>query len=206
MPNPCYQVYFAAAVFGRAEPVYLRASADGHLLRPGRLGAGAARPYGVAMCSPSNPQGAVASLEALSTAIRLARTYGFVVCVDECYTDIYDGEPPPGALEACAVLRQGLDNVVVFHSLSKRSNVPGLRSGFVAGDGRVLDAFRRLRAFAGATVPLPVLQASTLWQDDSHAEQTARSTAPSLTWRNSFWTAGQLCSASRRILSMAERR
>jgi N-succinyldiaminopimelate aminotransferase len=172
MPNPCYQVYCAAAVFGRAEPVYLRASADGYLcdlaaLKPVLLD----RTALLYLCSPSNPEGAVATLETLSTAIRLARTYGFVVCVDECYTDIYDGEPPPGALEACAVLRQGLDNVIVFHSLSKRSNVPGLRSGFVAGDGRVLDAFRRLRAFGGATVPLPILCASTvLWQDDSHAE------------------------------------
>ena len=115
MPNPCYQVYFAAAVFGRAEPVYLRASRDEHLydlaaLEPALLD----RTALLYLCSPSNPEGAVASLEALSTAIRLAQTYGFVVCVDECYTDIYDGEPPPGALEACAVLRQGLDNVVVF--------------------------------------------------------------------------------------------
>ncbi len=123
------------------------------------------------LCSPANPQGSFASLETLRTALELARFHDFVLCVDECYTDIYDVEPPPGALAACAALGAGLDNLVVFHSLSKRSNVPGLRSGFVAGDARVLEAFRRLRAFGGATVPLPVLGASALlWRDDAHAE------------------------------------
>ena len=106
----------------------------------------------------------------LKLAIALARTHEFVICVDECYTDIYDRAPPPGALEACSLLGPSLDNLLVFHSLSKRSNVPGLRSGFVAGDARLVEAFRRLRAFGGATVPLPILSASALWQEDSHAE------------------------------------
>ena len=114
------------------------------------------------LCSPSNPQGSVASLEMLKLAIALARTHEFVICVDECYTDIYDRAPPPGALEACSLLGPSLDNLLVFHSLSKRSNVPGLRSGFVAGDARLVEAFRRLRAFGGATVPLPILSASAL--------------------------------------------
>jgi N-succinyldiaminopimelate aminotransferase len=173
MPNPFYQVYFAAAVFSRGEPAYLHsanaesfrcelAALDRALLRRASL---------MYLCSPSNPEGSVASLEVLKAAITLARTHDFVVCVDECYTDIYDEAPPAGALEACSLLDGGLDNLVVFHSLSKRSNVPGLRSGFVAGDARLMEAFRRLRAFGGATVPLPVLAASALlWQEDAHAE------------------------------------
>jgi succinyldiaminopimelate transaminase len=173
IPNPFYQVYYAAAVFGRAEPVYLReTSADGFpcglgVLDPALL----QRTALLYLCSPANPQGAIASLDALAAVIKLARAHDFVVCVDECYTEIYDRASPAGALEACAALGKGLDNVVVFHSLSKRSNVPGLRSGFVAGDARVVDAFRRLRAFGGATVPLPILSASALlWREDTHAE------------------------------------
>jgi N-succinyldiaminopimelate aminotransferase len=114
----------------------------------------------------------VADLAYLKYAVRLARRHDFVLAVDECYTEVYDRQPPPGALEACAALGGGTDNVVVFHSLSKRSSVPGLRSGFVAGDPRLIEAFRRLRSFGGATVPLPVLAAATaLWRDDDHVEQ-----------------------------------
>lgn len=173
MPNPFYQVYFAAAVFSRGEPAFLRgAIANGFPCEIAALGPALLRRTSLLyLCSPANPQGSVASLETLKAAITLARTHDFVVCIDECYTDIYDHEPPPGALEACSLLGRGLDNVVVFHSLSKRSNVPGLRSGFVAGDARAIEAFRRLRAFAGATVPLPILSASALlWQEDAHAE------------------------------------
>lgn len=172
MPNPCYQVYYAAAVFARAEPVYLRESGNCNCCHLSALDPALLERTAVLyLCSPSNPQGSVARLETLKTVISLARTFDFVVCVDECYSDIYDRVAPPGALEACAALGQGLDSVVVFHSLSKRSNVPGLRSGFVAGDARVLEAFRRLRAFGGATVPLPLLSASArLWRDDAHAE------------------------------------
>jgi N-succinyldiaminopimelate aminotransferase len=112
----------------------------------------------------------VASAGLLREAVRLARAHDFVLCVDECYAEIWDREPPPGALGACAAQDGSLDNVVVFHSLSKRSSVPGLRSGFVAGDARVIAAFRRLRSFGGATLPLPVLAAScALWEDDAHA-------------------------------------
>jgi N-succinyldiaminopimelate aminotransferase len=123
------------------------------------------------LCSPGNPQGAVAPIALLQAAIELARRYGFLLAVDECYAEIYDRSPPPGALEAAARLSDTPANVIVFHSLSKRSSVPGLRSGFVAGDEAVIAAFRRLRAFAGATVPLPVLAASAaLWSDEDHVE------------------------------------
>jgi N-succinyldiaminopimelate aminotransferase len=173
IPNPFYQVYFAAAVFGRAEPVFLTASGpDEVCLQLASQGdAVLQRSVLLYLCSPANPQGTVAALPSLAKAIELARAHDLVLCVDECYSDIYDMTPPPGALEACAHLGGSLDNVVVLHSLSKRSSVPGLRSGFIAGDAALIAAFRRLRAFGGATVPLPVLHASALlWQDDAHAE------------------------------------
>ncbi|MGH7094539.1 MAG: aminotransferase class I/II-fold pyridoxal phosphate-dependent enzyme, partial [Stellaceae bacterium] len=121
------------------------------------------------LCSPANPQGTIASLDYLKQAIRLAREYDFVLAVDECYAEIYDQLPPPGALEACAALGGGFDHVVVFHSLSKRSSAAGLRSGFVAGDPRYVGQFKRLRDFGGCQVPLPVQAAATaLWRDEAH--------------------------------------
>ncbi len=174
MPNPFYHVYFGATLMSGAEPVYLPATRDTGFL-PDLSAIDSATLERTAMmylCSPANPQGAVADLAYLKDAVRLARRHDFVLAVDECYTEVYDRQPPPGALEACAALGGGTDNVVVFHSLSKRSSVPGLRSGFVAGDPRLIEAFRRLRSFGGATVPLPVLAAATaLWRDDDHVEQ-----------------------------------
>jgi succinyldiaminopimelate transaminase len=173
MPNPFYQVYFGAAVFARAEPLFLPATCGtGFLPDLAAIDAATlARTAMLYMCSPANPQGAVASTELLKDAVSLARAHDFLLCVDECYADIWDRQPPSGALAACAELGGSLDNVVVFHSLSKRSSVPGLRSGFVAGDARIMAAFRRLRAFGGAVLPLPVVAASTaLWEDDAHAE------------------------------------
>ena len=172
MPNPFYQVYFGAAVFAQAEPVFLAArGTSGFMPDLAALDdALLARTAMLYLCSPANPQGAVASPALLQHAVALARRHGFVLCVDECYADIWDAEPPTGALAACATLGGSFDNVVVFHSLSKRSSVPGLRSGFVAGDARLIAAFRRLRSFGGATLPLPVLAASAaLWDDDAHA-------------------------------------
>jgi N-succinyldiaminopimelate aminotransferase len=173
MPNPFYQVYLAAAVFAHAEPAFLPAAAETHLLPDLAIldEEMLDRTALLYLCSPANPQGAVTSLAALGEAIDLARRYRFVLCVDECYADIYADAPPPGTLEACAAAGGRLDNVLVFHSLSKRSSAPGLRSGFVAGDARLIAAFRRLRSFGGASVPLPILAASAaLWRDDAHAE------------------------------------
>ncbi|MFO1146467.1 MAG: aminotransferase class I/II-fold pyridoxal phosphate-dependent enzyme [Rhodospirillales bacterium] len=172
MPNPFYQVYFAAAVFARAQPVFLAATRENGFMpdlaaiEPATL----AQTAMLYLCSPANPQGAVASASLLQSAVALARAHDFVLCVDECYADIWDKEAPTGALAACAALGGGLDNVVVFHSLSKRSSVPGLRSGFVAGDARLIAAFHRLRSFGGAALPLPIVAASAaLWNDDAHA-------------------------------------
>ncbi|MGF1641283.1 MAG: aminotransferase class I/II-fold pyridoxal phosphate-dependent enzyme [Rhodospirillales bacterium] len=174
MPNPFYHVYDGAALMSGADPVYLPATRDTRFLpdldaiAPAILD----RTALMYLCSPANPQGAVADLDYLTAAVRLARRHDFVLAVDECYTEIWDRHPPPGALQACAAMGGDFGNVLVFHSLSKRSSVPGLRCGFVAGDARLVDALRRLRSYGGATVPLPVLAAATaLWGDDDHVER-----------------------------------
>jgi N-succinyldiaminopimelate aminotransferase len=171
MPNPFYNVYLGAAVVAGAEPVLLSVSpASGHLpalddLSPELLDRTAA----FYLCSPSNPQGAAADLSYLRRLITLARDYEFTLIVDECYTEIYTEAAPVGALEAAISLGGGLDGVLVFHSLSKRSNAAGLRSGFVAGDPNLLTAFARLRSYGAAVQPLPVVAAATaLWQDEQH--------------------------------------
>jgi N-succinyldiaminopimelate aminotransferase len=168
LPNPFYQVYAGATYLAGAEPVFVPASRESGFLPdfsalPESVLRRAALAY---LCSPANPQGAVASVASLQRTIALARRYGFVLAADECYSEIYDQIAPVGALEACG---DDFANVLVFHSLSKRSSVPGLRSGFVAGDARLIDAFRRFRAYSGTAMPLPVVAASTaLWQDETH--------------------------------------
>ena len=127
--------------------------------------------------SPANPQGSIADLEKLESALDLARRHDFVLAVDECYSEVYTADAPPGGLAACANIANGgadaCRNVLVFHSLSKRSNVPGLRSGFVAGDPDLIALLLRLRQYGGAQLPLPVMNASTaLWRDEDHVEQS----------------------------------
>jgi aspartate/methionine/tyrosine aminotransferase len=124
------------------------------------------------LCTPSNPQGTIASLDYLVHALELARKYDFVLCFDECYAEIYDKVKPPGGLEAAAKLGGSLDNLLVFHSLSKRSSAPGLRSGFVAGDPNLMRRLKMLRNYAGASPQPPVLAASAaLWRDEKHVEE-----------------------------------
>jgi len=177
IPNPFYQVYVGATVLRDADPVYMSAteetgflpdfeSLDEELLERTAL---------AFLCTPANPQGAIADLAYLKNAIELARKYDFVLAVDECYAEIYDTTPPPGGLEAAQALDWRLDNLLVFHSLSKRSNAPGLRSGFVAGDPHLIKAFRTLRNYGGAAVPLPLLAASAaLWRDEAHVEENRK--------------------------------
>lgn len=173
MPNPFYQVYLGAAVMSRAQPVYMAATADnGFLPDFGGLDDDTLSRTALAyLCSPANPQGTVAGLDYLEAAIELARRFDFVLCVDECYAEIYDRAPPAGALEACARMGGGMDNVIVFHSLSKRSSAPGLRSGFVAGDPALIARLKTLRNYGGAVPPLPIMAASAaLWRDEAHVE------------------------------------
>jgi len=175
LPNPFYQVYAGAALMAGAEPVFVPATKETGFLPdyaalPDEILSRTALAY---LCTPGNPQGAVATLAQLKDAVLLARRWGFVLAVDECYSEIYDSDEakPAGALEACRALGGTYDNVVVFHSLSKRSSAPGLRSGFVAGDPALIAPFSRLRAYAGATIPSPILAASAaLWRDEDHVE------------------------------------
>jgi aspartate/methionine/tyrosine aminotransferase len=178
LPNPFYHVYAGAAVAAGAEPVFVPATEqtgfqpDYARLDPAILDRAAL----AFLNSPSNPQGAVASKAALKAAIETARRHDFAIALDECYAEIYDDTPPPGALEAAAELGGGLDNMLLFHSLSKRSSAPGLRCGFVAGDPRWLDELDAALRVGGAGVPLPVLAAGTrLWSEEAHvAENRAR--------------------------------
>jgi len=189
MPNPFYNVYGGAAVMADAEVVYLSATRDnGFLPDLTRLDDDLlARTALLYLCSPANPQGSVADVDYLRHAITLARTHDFVLAMDECYAEIYDETPPPGALEVGAAHGSGFDNVLVFHSLSKRSSAPGLRSGFVAGDPALIAKLRRLRSYAGATVPMPVLAASAaLWREERHVA------ANRALYRAKFDLAGQI--------------
>jgi aspartate/methionine/tyrosine aminotransferase len=174
MPNPMYHVYYGAAVLAGAEPVPVAATAEtGFLpdyaaLDPALL----ARTALVYLCTPGNPQGAVASLEQLQDLIRLAREHDFLLALDECYSEIWRGAPPPGGLQACAAMGGDMSNLLVFHSLSKRSNAPGLRAGFVAGDEEAIARLLRVRSYGGAQVPGPVqAAAAALWRDETHVDK-----------------------------------
>jgi succinyldiaminopimelate transaminase len=183
MPNPCYQVYCAAALSAGAVPEYVPALKDRNFMPafadlPEETLARTALAF---VCSPANPQGTVAGLDYLKELIKLARAHDFVLAVDECYSEIYGDTPPPGALEACrALVEEGagdvanpFDHVLVFHSLSKRSNLPGLRSGFVAGDPTLISEFNRLRSYGGPASPLPVYAAAAAaWNDEAHVEES----------------------------------
>jgi succinyldiaminopimelate transaminase len=171
IPNPFYQVYFGAAVLNGADPIFVPATAaTGY--QPDYLSVSTDVLERTAMayvCTPANPQGKIATLERLKEMVQLARKHDFVLISDECYSEIYDTAPPPGALEACAALGGDLKNVLVFNSLSKRSSAPGLRSGFVAGDADLISKFNKLRSHGGAVQPVPVLNASiALWNDETH--------------------------------------
>ncbi len=174
MPNPFYQVYMIAAMSVAAEPVFVSATeATGYLpdyasLSPEILNRTAA----AYICSPSNPQGAVASSGYLDTLIQLAEKYDFQIFADECYSEIYRDVPPVGALSRAQALGADPERVVVFHSLSKRSNLPGLRSGFMAGGPETIARARQLRAYSGAPLPLPLQRVATAaWQDEDHVQE-----------------------------------
>ncbi len=168
LPNPFYQCYAAAALSCGAEPVFVRADAA-----TGFLPDFAALPKAILertaaayLCSPSNPEGACASEEYWRTLFALADQYDFTVFADECYADIYCERPPIGAL---SVRGAPFERLLSFHSLSKRSGLPGLRSGIVAGDAKLMAKFRALRNYAGPQVPAPIIAASAAaWSDEAH--------------------------------------
>lgn len=173
MPNPFYQVYAVAALTVGAKPVFLPATKEtGHLpdfdaVSPDILDQTAV----VYLCTPSNPQGAVASKEYLTNLLRLAEKHDFLVFADECYSEVWRDAPPVGTLEVAQEIDADPERVYIFHSLSKRSNLPGLRSGFVAGGREGIRRIRQLRAYAGAPLPMPLqLAAAAVWADEEHVE------------------------------------
>jgi N-succinyldiaminopimelate aminotransferase len=178
-PNTSYATYAAAGRLAGAEAIPLSVQrGNGFLpdldaLDPDLLD----RTALFYLCTPSNPEGAVADLNYLKRAIALARRHDFVLAVDECYAEIWDKSAPPGTLEAAVALGADGDdpfaNIVVFHSLSKRSSGAGLRSGFIAGDRRIVALMQRLRTYSSSAPPLPILAASAaLWSDEAHAALT----------------------------------
>lgn len=174
IPNPFYAAYAAGAEAAGCEPVYLPAvAANGFLPDLAALSEELlARTVVFYLASPSNPQGAVADAAYLARLVALARRHGFLVFADECYSEIYTHEKPAGTLERAA---PDFANVVIFHSLSKRSNLPGLRVGFAAGDGQFLNRFVELRNVAAPQVPVP-LQAVAVaaYGDEAHVEENRR--------------------------------
>jgi len=171
LPNPFYQCYAAAILAAGAEPVYVRTGPE-----TGFLPDYASLPLSVLertvaayFCSPTNPEGACAREAYWQTLFALADAYEFTVFADECYADIYLDDPPLGAL---SVRRPPYERLLTFHSLSKRSGLPGLRSGIVAGDAGLMARFRAFRNYAGPQVPLPIIAASAAaWRDEDHVVQ-----------------------------------
>lgn len=170
-PNPFYQVYAVAAVTIGAEPVFVPATRETGFL-PDYVGLPTEildRTTIAYICSPSNPQGAIASRDYLRDLINLAEKHDFKVFSDECYSEIYSGEPPVSALQVAQEMGADPERVVIFHSLSKRSNLPGLRSGFVASGPENMLCIRRLRAYSGAPLPGPIQAVSArVWADEDH--------------------------------------
>ncbi len=174
IPNPFYQCYAAAALSAGAEPIYVNATRESNFLPDfASLPRDTlARTAAVYMCSPSNPEGAAAKDETWRRLFELADEFEFTVLADECYTEIYADTPPAGALAARHRMHGDFSRLLSFHSLSKRSNLPGLRSGFVTGDATLIARFREFRNVAGSQLPLPIAAVSTAaWSDEAHVEE-----------------------------------
>jgi N-succinyldiaminopimelate aminotransferase len=179
MPNPFYQIYEGAALLAGAEPHFLNTTAaTDYIPDLDAVGEYAWRRCQVLfLCSPGNPTGAVLPLDFLRYALTLAERHDFIIAADECYTEIYlDEGSPPGLLQAAiAAGHDSFERCVVFHSLSKRSSVPGLRSGFVAGDPKVMSRFLLYRTYHGSAMAVPTQLASiAAWSDDAHAAANRR--------------------------------
>ena len=177
MPNPFYQIYEGAALLAGAEPYYVNTLAENAYLPdftrvPDEIWQ---RCQLVFICSPGNPTGAVADLASHQQLLALAERYDFIIASDECYTELYDDEalPPQGLLQSAWTLGNAeFKRCVIFQSLSKRSNAPGLRSGFVAGDAQIMKAFLQYRTYHGCPMPVPTQYASiAAWQDEDHVRQ-----------------------------------
>jgi N-succinyldiaminopimelate aminotransferase len=180
MPNPFYQIYEGAALLGGARPEFLHTTADNaYALNPRQLPEAVwAKAQLVYVCSPGNPTGTVMDLNDWRQLFDLSDRYGFVIASDECYSEIYfnEGSAPLGGMEAAKQLgRDGYPRLIMFSSLSKRSNCPGLRSGFVAGDASILKPYLLYRTYQGGAMPPANLMASVVaWQDEAHVIENRR--------------------------------
>jgi N-succinyldiaminopimelate aminotransferase len=180
MPNPFYQIYEGAALLAGAEPHFLNCSADNAYLPDLDAVDDAtwARCQVLFLCTPGNPTGAVMPEAYLHRALELSARHGFMIASDECYSELYfeESSPPPGLLQAaCSAGNASFERCAVFHSLSKRSSVPGLRSGFVAGDARFMAQYRLYRTYHGCAVPLHTQLASVpAWNDEGHVTGNRR--------------------------------
>ncbi len=171
LPNPFYQAYSAAILSCGAEPIFVPATAEtGFLPDYASLPKQTLeRTVAVYLCSPSNPEGAIASEDYWRKLFTLADRYEFTVFADECYADIYFGARPTGAMTVRYAMTGDFSRLLTFHSLSKRSALPGLRSGIVAGDDKLMASYRQFRNYAGPQVPMPIMAASAAaWRDEAH--------------------------------------
>lgn len=178
-PNPFYQIYEGAALLAGAEPYFINTLPENnHVMDFGSVPESVLqRTQLVYVCSPGNPSGKVMSLDQWRELFALSDRYGFVIAADECYSEIYfdEAEPPLGALQAAHKLGRGNERLVIFSSLSKRSNVPGMRSGFVAGDAQILEKFLLYRTYHGCAMN-PAVQAASIaaWKDEAHVIENRR--------------------------------
>ncbi|WP_170360829.1 aminotransferase class I/II-fold pyridoxal phosphate-dependent enzyme [Ruegeria arenilitoris] len=173
-PNPFYQVYMVASISVGAQPYFVPATAaTGHLPDYAGLPEDVLNRTAVAyICSPANPQGAVASRDYWAELIRLAERYDFRIFADECYSEIYRDTPPTGILTVAQELGADPERITLFNSLSKRSNLAGLRSGLIAGGPESIKRVKQLRAYAGAPLPLPLQAAAArVWADEAHVQE-----------------------------------
>lgn len=174
MPNPFYQIYEGAAFLAGAEPVFLNCTAENGFIPDFDAVSEATwqRCQLLYLCTPGNPTGAVMPLDTMQQLIGLAEKYDFLIASDECYSELYfdEDQPPPGLLQAAAQMgNTDYKRCLVFHSLSKRSNAPGMRSGFIAGDAEVLKQFLLFRTYHGCAMPPPFQAGSIVaWQDEAH--------------------------------------
>lgn len=179
-PNPFYQIYEGATLLAGATPHYLPCMAENGFNPDFDQVSDDIwkRTQILFLCSPGNPTGALVPLATLKKLIALADEHDFVIAADECYSELYfdEDQPPPGLLSACAALgRNDFSRCVVFHSLSKRSNLPGLRSGFVAGDAQILKGFLLYRTYHGCAMPVQTQLASiAAWNDEAHVQANRR--------------------------------
>ncbi len=178
-PNPFYQIYEGAALLAGAEPYFLNTMPENDFAMDFASvpEATLSRTQLVYVCSPGNPTGKVMSLEQWQTLFELSDRYGFIIAADECYSEIYfdEAKPPMGALQAAHKLGRDFSNLIIFSSLSKRSNVPGLRSGFVAGDAKIIQQFTLYRTYHGCAMN-PAVQAASIaaWKDEVHVIENRR--------------------------------